>query len=241
MQEFNQAFRINAFRFYQVLQKLPMQARYFINLHKGSTPVIVLGLMLLYQNFSLGAWVYLALHGTYGLLWLLKDWLYPDQQWQQPVSLWVGLVILSLTSLYWVAPLILISSGAQPSLILVAIAIATNLLGVFLHFGSDAQKYYTLKYRSGLITEGFFARSRNPNYLGEILIYLAFAMLAQHWLPVAILAGMVGILFVPNMLRKDRSLSRYPEFEAYKANSGLLFPKLLGTRPLERGAVPTPD
>ncbi len=28
---------------------------------------------------------------------------------------------------------------------------------------------------------------------------------------------------------KDQSLSRYPEFEVYKANSGLLFPKLFGS------------
>jgi hypothetical protein len=30
------------------------------------------------------------------------------------------------------------------------------------------------------------------------------------------------------MLKKDRSLSRYPEFAAYKQNSGLLIPKLFG-------------
>jgi hypothetical protein len=28
------------------------------------------------------------------------------------------------------------------------------------------------------------------------------------------------------MLKKDQSLSRYPEFADYKARSGLLFPKL---------------
>ncbi|NER47295.1 MAG: steroid 5-alpha reductase, partial [Symploca sp. SIO1A3] len=32
--------------------------------------------------------------------------------------------------------------------------------------------------------------------------------------------------FIPNMLKKDKSLSRYPEFEEYKANSGLLLPQL---------------
>jgi len=30
------------------------------------------------------------------------------------------------------------------------------------------------------------------------------------------------------MLKKDKSLSRYPEFEEYKENSGLLLPKLFG-------------
>mgnify|MGYP001804271878 CR=1 FL=1 len=109
---------------------------------------------------------------------------------------------------------------------MVAIAIAVNILGVFLAYGSDAQKYYTLKYKSGLITEGFFARCRNTNYLGEISIYLSFAILAMHWLPFIILGGFAAALFVPNMLKKEQSLSRYPEFAAYKAQSGLIIPKL---------------
>ena len=206
-----------------------MKSKHFINLHKGTTFLFVLGLMLIYQNFTLGPWVYLALHSTYGFLWLLKDRLYPDKQWEQEIPWWIGLVGFGVVSLYWVAPFILISSRVEPALPLVASAIALNILGIFLHYGSDAQKYYTLKYRSGLITEGFFARCRNPNYLGEISIYLAFAMLAMHWLPFVILGGFIAGIFIPNMLKKDQSLSRYPEFEFYKANSGLLFPKLVGS------------
>lgn len=203
-----------------------MKVKHVINLHKGSTFLVVLGLMLAYQNFTLGPWVYLSLHGTYGLLWLLKDRLYPDKQWEQEISIAQGMLGFGMLFLYWVAPFILISSGSIPSYPLIAAAIALNILGVFLHYGSDAQKYYTLKYRSGLITEGFFARCRNTNYLGEILIYSAFAMLAQHWLPFVILGIFAAVLFIPNMLKKDKSLSRYPEFAEYKAHSGLLLPQL---------------
>lgn len=182
--------------------------------------------MLLYQNFLPGAWVYLALHGSYGLLWLMKDRLYPDKRWEQEISWGMGILVFGLVSLYWVAPFLLISRRVEPALPIIAVAIVLNLLGVFLHYGSDAQKYYTLKYRSGLITEGFFARCRNPNYLGEILIYFSFALLTLHWLPFVILGGFIVGIFIPNMLKKDRSLARYPEFAAYQANSGLLFPKL---------------
>lgn len=209
-----------------------MKVKYVINLQKGTTFFFVLGLMLIYQNFTLGPWVYLALHGTYGFLWLLKDRFYPDKQWEQEVALPLGLAGFGIVSLYWVAPFILISRGVEPALPLVAAAIAINILGVFLHYASDAQKYYTLKYKSGLITEGLFSRCRNPNYLGEILIYLSFAMLAMHWLPFVILGGFAAGMFVPNMLKKDKSLSRYPEFETYKANSGLLIPKLIVNNPI---------
>jgi len=203
-----------------------MKLKHIINLHKATTFIVVLGLMVVYQNFTIGPWVYLALHGTYGFLWLLKDRIYPDKQWEQEISLGKGLFTFVAIGLYWVAPFILISSRVEPAFPLIATAIAINMLGIFLHYVSDAQKYYTLKYQTGLITEGFFARCRNTNYLGEILIYLAFAMLAMHWLPFVILGLFIAGIFIPNMQKKDQSLSRYTEFDVYKANSGLLFPKI---------------
>ncbi len=206
-----------------------MKIKHAINLHKGLTSIVVLSLMAAYNNFTLAAFIYLALHGGYGILWLLKDQFYPDKQWEQDFP--VGTVIFTffVIGLYWIAPFILISSGSEPSNILIALAVVINLLGVFFTYGSDAQKYYTLKYKTGLITEGFFTRSRNPNYLGEILIYISFAMLAQHWIPFVILGGFFAGIFLPNMLKKDKSLSRYPEFEAYKTRTGLLLPKLFST------------
>ena len=211
-----------------------MKAKHFINLHKGLSFPFIFTLMLIYQNFNLGAWVYLALHGTYGLLWLLKSQIYPDKQWEQEISVGMGIFGFVLVSLYWVAPFILISSGSQPPLPLVAAAISLNIIGVFLHYTSDAQKYYTLKYHSGLITEGFFARSRNTNYLGEILIYGSFVMLVQHWLPFLILAAFIAGMFIPNMIKKDRSLGRYPEFADYKTRAGFLLPRLFVSTDIEQ-------
>ncbi len=203
-----------------------MQIRHVINLHKGLTPFVVLGLMMGFDNFSLPAWIYLSLHGTYGLLWLLKDLIYPDKQWEQPIS-WSGaLAGFAILSLYWVAPLLLVSRGTEPEAPWIAAAIVLNLLGVFLHYGSDAQKHFTLKASPGLITDGFFARCRNPNYLGEVLIYASFALLAMHWLPFLILTGFFLVVFLPNMLRKEKSLSRYPGFEQYRQHSGLFLPRL---------------
>ncbi|MGV2828687.1 methyltransferase family protein [Myxosarcina sp. GI1(2024)] len=203
-----------------------MKIKHPVNLNKFLTFAFVGSLMVIYGNFSIAAWVYLALHGTYGLMWILKDRLYPDKQWEAEISIPRGIGVFLLLCSYWVAPFILISTGSTPPLALIATAIAMNITGTVLHHGSDAQKYFTLKYKRGLITEGFFSRSRNPNYLGEILIYSSFAMLAQHWLPFVILGGFTAWIFVPNMLKKDESLSRYPEFAAYKERSGLLLPKL---------------
>jgi protein-S-isoprenylcysteine O-methyltransferase Ste14 len=203
-----------------------MKVKHVINLHKGATLFFVGSLMGIYQNFSIAAWVYLALHGTYGLVWLLKDRIYPDKQWEQELPVIQGIPGFFVIGLYWVAPFILISQNVEPPYPLIAGAIALNILGIFLHYASDAQKYFTLKYHKGLITEGFFARCRNTNYLGEILIYTSFAILAMHWLPFVILGLFAIGLFLPNMRKKDQSLSRYPEFAQYEMISGLLVPKL---------------
>jgi steroid 5-alpha reductase family enzyme len=82
-----------------------------------------------------------------------------------------------------------------------------------------------LRLRKGLIEDGLFARTRNPNYLGEILIYGGFAVASYHWQPFVVLAGWF-LYFVRNMRRKDVSMSRHPEFAAYKARTGMFLPSL---------------
>lgn len=40
---------------------------YIINAQKAGTIFAMFSLMCYFNNFSLGAWVYLALHGSYGI------------------------------------------------------------------------------------------------------------------------------------------------------------------------------
>ena len=108
----------------------------------------------------------------------------------------------------------------------IAASISINIIGVFLHFASDAQKYFSLKLKKDLIKEGFFKNVRNTNYLGEILIYLSFAILSMSFIPFAILAIFFFIVFLPRMIKKDKSLTKYESFEEYKKKTGLFLPKL---------------
>jgi len=95
---------------------------------------------------------------------------------------------------------------------------------VVLMMGSDAQKYFVLRERPGLITDGFFARVRHPNYLGEMLLYGSFAALSQHVVPWLVLAAVWSLVFVPNMLQKEARMARHPGWTAYRARTGLLWP-----------------
>ena len=206
-----------------------MKQKYFIDTNKAVTGLIVFVMIALYNQWgNTTAWVYLAVHATYGFLWVLKSHIFPDKQWEQRTSLAYGLVIWLGLSLYWVAPWIITSQGVQDAPWYLAICISIYTLGVFLHFTSDMQKYTSLKLNPGhLITSGLMARTRNINYFGELLIYGSFVLLARHWLPAAILMAWVLFIWVPNMLKKDRSLSRYPDFKAYKERTKLFIPFLL--------------
>eukprot|EP00794_Sanderia_malayensis_P018898 gene18897-20800_t len=205
-----------------------IKLRYSINLHKIATILYIIWLMRLYGNFTLGPMVYLSLHGTYIIIWFIKEISFPDASWEREVGLAKSaLVFLVLGPFgYWIAPYLVISRHETPAYAIIAASISMQCIGIFLHFCSDCQKYFTLKYNPGLITEGLFSKSRNCNYLGEILIYMSFGLLSEHWLPVTIVGCFSVFLYYPGMKKKDASLSRYKEFAKYKQVTGILLPKV---------------
>ena len=197
-----------------------------INLHKILVSPIVLLLMWFYNNWSAPAFLYLGLHGTYTVLWLIKQQIFPDKRFDQQLPVWIGFLTPFLPlSAYYLAPFLLISQNTHVPMWVYGLAPSIYTLGIFSHYVADAQKYFILRLQKGLINDGLFSRTRNPNYLGEILIYAAFALLAWHWLPFVILASWI-IYFLINMGKKDRSMARHEGFPAYKKNTYQLIPKL---------------
>ena len=91
---------------------------------------------------------------------------------------------------------------------------------------SDSQKYFTLKYKKGLINEGWFKKIRNTNYLGEMMIYLTYAMISKSYISYFILIYIWSLLFIPNMLNKDKSIKKKDGGIEYINNSYLLIPSI---------------
>jgi protein-S-isoprenylcysteine O-methyltransferase Ste14 len=203
----------------------------YINAHKILVPPVVLALMGFFNNWSVDAVIYLSLHGTYSALWLMKSALYPDRRFHAAVPLRIGIpfIFLPLAG-YYLAPYFLISRHLTLAPWVIGACLSIYTVGIFFHYVGDAQKFYTLRLKTGLIEDGLFGRTRNPNYLGEILIYLAFAILSWHWVPFCVLGAWVLGFFVRNMLLKDKSLSRHAGFAEYKSRTGLLFPKIFPTK-----------
>jgi protein-S-isoprenylcysteine O-methyltransferase Ste14 len=199
---------------------------WIINAHKIFVTPIILAMMWYFHNWSPAAFLYLGLHGTYSLLWLIKQSVFADKRFAQPIPLWIGGLIPFLPLMaYMIGAYLLISEHIVPPNWAFALAPFLCISGVFLHYVSDAQKFFVLQLRKELIQNGLFARTRNPNYLGEVLIYVGFAVASWHWQPFVVLAGWC-VFFVHSMRRKDRSMSRYPEFAAYKDRTGIFLPSL---------------
>ena len=71
--------------------------------------------------------------------------------------------------------------------------------------------------------------SRNPNYVGEMMIYSSFAILVNMWEPRYILAYMWTLIFLSRMLQKDYSLSKKHGWKEYEATSWMLPFKIGGS------------
>jgi len=211
----------------------PWKFAWVINFQKGGTFFFLGFLIWWYDNHSAAAWIYLALHGGYGLVWLIKDLAFPDPGWQKRITILGGInAFLGVLGWYWVFGWLLISGVSDPTYPLpepawFALCITLCLVGSVIMIAADAQKFYTLRVRRGLITDGLHRWIRHPNYLGEMMIYGAFALMVWHWLPFVVLAVVWVGVFAVNMIHKEASMSRYPEWAAYKKRSWWLIPGVL--------------
>lgn len=110
-----------------------------------------------------------------------------------------------------------------------ALAGLLYVFGIVLMLCTDAQKFFTLKHKSGLLSNGLFNATRNANYLGEIMLYASFNIIAQveivwyHYLFVW------SVIFTSRMLFKDLSNSKKAGWEEYKNRTWLLLPKLFSS------------
>lgn len=211
----------------------PWKLAWVVNFQKAGTFVFLGLLMVIYNNTTTVAWVYLALHGSYGLVWIIKDLAFPDATWQKRVTIGGGIMaFVSVLGWYWVFGWLLIAAPSPPDYPLAdgpwfGLCISLCIIGCVIMVAADAQKYFTLKLQAGLITNGMFRYIRHPNYLGEMMIYGSFALMVWHWLPFLVLAWVWLAVFTVNMHMKEASLSRHPGWTAYRQRSWWVVPGVL--------------
>jgi len=202
-----------------------VKMKQIINFQKGGTFFYVLFLMYYFNNFSLTSYLYLALHGTYGFLWLLKDRIFPDSSWERKITATSAVAcVLFVLAPYWISPLLIIKDRVSISNFKLALCISLHTFGCVTMMASDTQKYFVLKEKKGLITNGWFSRIRNPNYLGEMMIYGTYALVGTSYIPYLILSVIWSVLFYPNMVMKDNRILEKEKGHDYIEQTSMINP-----------------
>jgi len=107
------------------------------------------------------------------------------------------------------------------------VGLSLYIFGSLLNTAADVQKGTAKTFGATLVADGAWRRVRHVNYLGDLLRYSSFAVIAgSPWawlLPASVLAQ-----YLPRMIRKEASMAeRYPAFEAYRQSSWWLLPGLV--------------
>jgi protein-S-isoprenylcysteine O-methyltransferase Ste14 len=113
---------------------------------------------------------------------------------------------------------------ARPTWRSLAIGALVAMVGVAIRASASGH----VKKNEELTTTGLYARTRNPLYLGSIVIAAGFAAAALSWWIVAILVVMFVAIYVPVIRGEEQFLrAKFPgEFEAYRRQVPRLVPRL---------------
>ena len=190
--------------------------------------VFCITMMLLKNNFSLPALLITLFHGSYGIIWVFKDTVFPDKSFKIKITYLAGFITSVSLTLYSSMAYVITSDSEYKKISVDRFLCAgfCYIFGVVLMIITDAQKTFTLQIKKGLINNGVFAWTRNPNYLGEISLYLAFGILAQSYFCYIYLIYVWISLFWSRMYNKDLSLCKKEGWKLYSQNSYMLLPKL---------------
>jgi protein-S-isoprenylcysteine O-methyltransferase Ste14 len=87
-----------------------------------------------------------------------------------------------------------------------------------------------------LTVTGPYAYTRNPLYLGSMMMAFGFAAASRSWWIVILLALLFAIIYVPTILVEEDFLrSAFPQYDAYAQRVPRLLPNLAPARLTDRG------
>ena len=82
-----------------------------------------------------------------------------------------------------------------------------------------------------LATSGPYAYTRNPLYLGSLLIGIGFALASRSWWVGVVLVAMFFAIYVPVIRDEEKFLrQRFPEFEEYARRVPRMLPRVVPAR-----------
>ncbi len=88
-----------------------------------------------------------------------------------------------------------------------------------------------------LATSGPYAYTRNPLYLGSLLIGIGFVVASRSWWVGVVLVAMFFAIYVPVIRGEEKFLrEKFPEFEEYARRVPRMWPRIVPASGAEGGA-----
>lgn len=199
-----------------------------INVAKVITIICLIGLAIVYGIYDQRQVIYLSLHISYCCWWLLEQRLFPTRRQQiftERADLATFIVIILFVGVFYALPGYFAFTNPQPiSYLTVAIALPLYIFGSLINTAADVQKMVAKEMGASLVQDGIWRFLRHINYLGDIMRYASFSVIAGS-LWAFLLPLVIVLLYVQRIFQKETSMmSKYPEFADYQKSSSRLIP-----------------
>ncbi len=199
-----------------------------INTAKILTILLLIAFALVFGIQDLRQVLYMCLHISYCLWWLVEQWFYPvrrQQMFSEPVGVGGFIISLLFIGFFYTLPGYLAFTNPEPiSLLTVAVALPLFIFGTLINASADIQKLTAKQYGAGLVRDGIWRFSRNINYFGDLLRYVSFSVVAgsiwAYVVPVSI-----ALLYLQRIFQKEQSMpQKYQDYQEYQQSSTRLIP-----------------
>jgi protein-S-isoprenylcysteine O-methyltransferase Ste14 len=116
---------------------------------------------------------------------------------------------------------------AKPTMRWMLIGLAVAVPGIVLRALASGH----VRKNEALTTTGPYAYTRNPLYLGSLIIAAGFAIAARSWWIAAVMVVFFLAVYIPVIRSEENYLRRkFPEFERYANDVPRLLPRLSSSR-----------
>lgn len=199
-----------------------------INVAKIVTIFCLIALALIYGVNDERQVIYLCLHISYCLWWLLEQWLFPQRRQQlftEKIGILTFITVILFVGVFYSLPGYFAFTNSNPvTYLTIAIALPLYIFGSLINTGADVQKMVAKSMGSGLVKDGIWRSVRHVNYLGDLMRYTSFSVMAGS-LWAFLLPGVITLLYLQRISQKEQAMTaKYPDFAAYQQNSSRLLP-----------------
>jgi protein-S-isoprenylcysteine O-methyltransferase Ste14 len=198
-----------------------------INVGKALTVLLLILCAAMYGIQDFRQLLYLCLHGSYCLWWLLEQWFYPPrrQMFNQPTKLAGFASTLLLVGVFYTLPGYLAFTNSTPIAFgTAAIALLLYIFGSLINTSADVQKLTAKQWGADLVSDGLWRFSRHINYFGDWLRYLSFSVLAGSLLAYLV-PGLILLMYLYLIGQKEQTMpSKYSGYAQYQQSTARFIP-----------------